>query len=171
MLSEPQTSKANPTQTRMASAPVLTSAGKPAPGRVLFVDTKSGEARVRLSLSASSEDPSFFVDQFDVLESPVSRTESRSSRFTRDPAVRRQVLVRAGGICERPSCRKPGFGTLKGMLFLETHHVKPLGENGLDSTTNVVALCPDCHAKAHRWIDRDSLRNELLEWLSRIQTG
>lgn len=45
------------------AAPVLTSAGKPAPGRVLFVDPESGEARLRVSLSASSEAPSFFVDQ------------------------------------------------------------------------------------------------------------
>lgn len=153
-----------------AAAPVLTSAGLPAPGRVLFVDSTSGEVRVRLSLSATPEGTSFFTDQFDTYEAPVSQTETQARRFTRNPSVRFRVLDRAAGICERPSCRAPGFETLSG-VYLETHHVIPLGENGRDSTDNVVALCPNCHRMAHHWIRREAVRTELREWLSRVHSG
>jgi len=152
------------------AAPVLTSAGDPAPGRVLYVDPVSGVARVRLSLSVNAEDASFFTDQFDTFESPVSRTEIHSTRFSRDPAVRFRVFERANGVCERPSCRARGFETFSG-IYIETHHVIPLSEGGPDSTANVVALCPNCHRMAHYCVQRDSIRNELIEWLLHIHDG
>jgi len=153
-----------------AAAPVLTAAGLPAPGRVLLVDHASGESRVRLSLSATSEEATVFTDQFDAYESPVSETEVPSRRFTRSLEVRLRVLTRADGRCERPSCRAPAFET-QGGVYLETHHVVPLSENGRDSTNNVVALCPNCHRMAHHWIDRSTIRSELLEWLQYVDFG
>lgn len=37
------------------------------------------------------------------------------------------------------------FGAL-----LHRHHIKPRSEGGEDATDNMVMLCPNCHAIAHR---------------------
>jgi len=36
-----------------------------------------------------------------------------------------------------------------GRLYLETHHIISLSENGSDEVGNVVALCPNHHREAH----------------------
>jgi 5-methylcytosine-specific restriction protein A len=36
-----------------------------------------------------------------------------------------------------------------GMPYLEVHHVKQLKDGGSDRIDNAVALCPNCHRKAH----------------------
>lgn len=50
-----------------------------------------------------------------------------------------------------------------GRAYLETHHVVPLSEGGADSTSNVVALCPKDHKRAHYAVDRDEIRKVLLQ--------
>jgi hypothetical protein len=153
---------ANGKATVNAAAPVLTAAGNPAPGRVLIADVDSGELCVIISLSAQAEASSKirFIDQFDVLEAPVTVVETISARRSRDKNVRLRVLARAGGTCERLSCGQPAFRTFKG-LYLETHHVIALSENGRDATDNVVALCANCHRMAHHSTDHEAIRDEL----------
>ncbi|MBC7620936.1 MAG: HNH endonuclease, partial [Candidatus Saccharibacteria bacterium] len=70
-------------------------------------------------------------------------------------AVREAVLIRAGGLCEL--CNEPGFVTAAGSVYLETHHVVPLADNGLDDASNVVAICPKDHRRAHYAADRDAI--------------
>ena len=36
-----------------------------------------------------------------------------------------------------------------GTPYLEVHHRVPLAENGEDTVKNAVAICPNCHRKAH----------------------
>ena len=36
-----------------------------------------------------------------------------------------------------------------GSLYLESHHVIALANDGADRPTNVIALCPDDHREAH----------------------
>ncbi|HDR7378766.1 TPA: HNH endonuclease [Bacillus toyonensis] len=36
-----------------------------------------------------------------------------------------------------------------GTPYLEVHHVVPLATGGEDSVENAVALCQNCHRKAH----------------------
>jgi len=150
------------------AAPILTPKGDPAPGRVIWVNPESSELRVLVDLTGevTHENHKPFVDQFLVrgasLEVAVEMVERSGKVFSRSPEVRRFVLIRAAGQCER--CGTPGFLTESG-LYLETHHVIPLSESGRDSTENVMALCPNCHRQAHFAVERPTLRAELLQWL------
>ena len=108
-----------------------------------------------------------YVDQFDLDQSAKSgpeRREQKGSVFVRDPAVRRRVLRRAAGLCEL--CGKEGFRMTSGALYLETHHVIPLGEGGADVDENVVALCAHDHRRAHFAEDRDAIRDQMLRRLA-----
>jgi 5-methylcytosine-specific restriction endonuclease McrA len=73
--------------------------------------------------------------------------------------VRDIALKRAGRRCELSSCQAHGFRKGDGSIYLETHHVIPLSAGGLDSPSNVVALCPYHHREAHYGEHREELRN------------
>ena len=108
--------------------------------------------------------PERFVDQFNIPE--ICEPEKRSfigEAFTRDPEVRRQALERAEGKCEY--CKQSGFVMPDGRIYLESHHVIPLSENGADSIMNVAALCPNHHREAHYGKTRMTIRKSLLEGL------
>ncbi|WP_440901666.1 HNH endonuclease [Actinosynnema sp.] len=79
-----------------------------------------------------------------------------ASSYPRNPAVRRAVLRRADGRCERPGCgaSRPWVG------FLDVHHVLGVAES--DRPRNCVALCPNCHREAHFSPGKDALNAELL---------
>jgi len=34
-------------------------------------------------------------------------------------------------------------------MYLETHHVIPIADDGADSIDNVIALCANCHREGH----------------------
>lgn len=95
-----------------------------------------------------------YVDQF---SAPVPPTTREATVLLRDrsAAVRGAVLIRAGGLCEL--CNEPGFVTPAGSVYLETHHVVPLADNGPDHPSNVVAICPKEHRRAHYAADRDEI--------------
>lgn len=104
-----------------------------------------------------------YDDQFSNAD-PVTRQESISAAFFRSPEVRQAVLNRAQGICE--CCGLPGFTTKNGAIYLETHHVVPLSENGPDMEWNVVAICPNDHRRAHFSESWEQLRDDLIEKLA-----
>ncbi|MEA3539246.1 MAG: HNH endonuclease signature motif containing protein [Pseudomonadota bacterium] len=94
--------------------------------------------------------PAAFVDQFSIdadLGGAAVRREQTGSVFVRDPKVREAALRRAGGRCEH--CGEPGFRRADGAVYLETHHIVPLHEEGPDRVDNVIALCPNDHREAH----------------------
>ncbi len=105
-----------------------------------------------------------FVDQF---SEPAAASQREVTITVRDrsAAVRGRVLQRAGGICEL--CCQPGFVTASGSIYLETHHVIPLSDEGPDHESNVVALCPDDHRKAHFGAARASIAETLLALVCR----
>lgn len=108
-----------------------------------------------------------FIDQFSIQETPDRKPERRKVSglaFDRNPVVRKNVLIRANGKCEW--CGERGFPTLNGGIYLETHHVIPLSENGSDVESNVAALCPNHRREAHHGNIRDEIRKELLKRLS-----
>lgn len=108
-----------------------------------------------------------FVDQFDpdvALGGPASKVAVTTTVFDRDPKVRRAVLARAAGYCEL--CKRQGFETVSGALYLETHHVMPLSDGGRDDVANVVALCPEDHRRAHFSHQRDEIRHQLSLYLT-----
>ena len=72
-----------------------------------------------------------------------------TTAYQRNPDVVAEVLVRDMGICE--SCRKPApFKRRTDKTpYLEVHHLKRLVDGGQDTVKNAMALCPNCHRKAH----------------------
>jgi 5-methylcytosine-specific restriction enzyme A len=112
--------------------------------------------------------PGKLVDQFSFPPeegSPTERLDVSGSTFIRNPKYRALAIERANGKCEY--CAKPGFTTDDGSLFLETHHIIPLGEGGRDAEDNVVAVCPDHHREAHYGSRREDIRRVLHNLRSR----
>lgn len=109
-----------------------------------------------------------FIDQFDVQipDENSNKHTATSTVYLRDPAIRSQALLRASGVCEL--CREEGFKTHDGRIYLESHHVIPLSEDGPDTVKNVVAICANCHKKAHLSSDRAIIKNQLINLLEKI---
>jgi 5-methylcytosine-specific restriction endonuclease McrA len=115
--------------------------------------TTEVEAEVSVATVPESAGP-MYVDQF---SAPVTASIQEATVLVRERSavVREAVLRRAGGVCEL--CNEPGFVTAAGSVYLETHHVVPLSENGPDHPANVVAICPKDHRRAHYAVDREEI--------------
>lgn len=93
--------------------------------------------------------------------------EISTTVFARDAAVVASVLVLSEGLCE--CCRnKAPFLKENGQPFLEVHHVKHLANGGKDTTTNAVAVCPNCHRELHHGINKNSLIQLLYSKVARL---
>ena len=71
-----------------------------------------------------------------------------STIFDSSQAVVLYAKRRANGRCELCLDLAP-FVAPSGDPFLVTHHIESLAAGGEDATDNIVALCPNCHAKVH----------------------
>ncbi len=89
------------------------------------------------------------------------------TQFQRDASVKAWVLRQANGYCECCQCPAP-FKAADGTPFLEVHHVRQLAEQGSDTITNAVALCPNCHREMHYGEDGPKLVERLYQSLSRL---
>jgi hypothetical protein len=58
--------------------------------------------------------------------------------------LKREVLTEAGYRCAVPTCRN--------ILALDLHHIIPIEEGGPNALSNLLALCPTCHALYTRGI-------------------
>lgn len=92
-------------------------------------------------------------------EKPKKR--SRTVSVTdRDPFVASYARARAKGRCE--ACYLPApFLDNHGSPFLEVHHIEHLRAGGADTPANTVALCPNCHRRAHYSSDAISFTKKL----------
>ncbi|HEX4301265.1 MAG TPA: HNH endonuclease signature motif containing protein [Rhizomicrobium sp.] len=109
------------------------------------------------------------VDQFETNLEHGGPTEQRvvsGKIFIRDKAVRDRVLTRCRGKCEL--CGRPGFIRLDGTIYLETHHVIPLSQDGPDTDANVVAICANHHREAHHGQRAAEIRTKLQAFLSKL---
>lgn len=68
--------------------------------------------------------------------------------FIRSADVAKETKRRANGVCQYCKQRAP-FIDKKGDPYLEAHHIIWLSRGGEDSTSNTVALCPNCHKRMH----------------------
>jgi len=103
--------------------------------------------------------------QFDLVEPPEKYPKSSDGlAYLRSLEIKEKVLRRSQGKCE--FCGKAGFTTHKNTLFLEVHHVVPLGKNGVDELWNVVAVCPNHHREAHFGNNRSEMLDQLVGYLS-----
>ncbi|OUJ69077.1 HNH endonuclease [Hymenobacter crusticola] len=82
----------------------------------------------------------------------ASQGSTPSQRVTlvrkRSQAIRMYVLKRANGQCEGCAEQAP-FLTKTKAPYLEPHHTLRLADGGPDAPEHVIALCPNCHRRAH----------------------
>lgn len=86
--------------------------------------------------------------------------------YVRDPKIRAWVAELAKGVCE--GCGQKAPFEVDGLPFLEVHHVKHLAQQGSDSITNAVALCPNCHRRCHFASDKEAFTLSLYGKVSRL---
>ncbi|WP_131737248.1 HNH endonuclease signature motif containing protein [Actinomadura roseirufa] len=92
----------------------------------------------------------------------------RTSRTTSERPVRsasavEAVLLRSLGRCENPVCAgQPDDVTDRGKPLLEVDHIEDRASWGRDHPSQMIALCPNCHAIKTRGRTRDQLRELLL---------
>lgn len=80
--------------------------------------------------------------------SAVTAKERKGHVYLRSAAIRLYALERAKGICG--GCGNPApFITSDGRPFLEVHHIRQVADGGPDHPEWVIAVCPNCHRKAH----------------------
>jgi hypothetical protein len=78
------------------------------------------------------------------------------------------VLRRAQGHCEGCNLSAP-FQKLSGEPYLEPHHTRRLADDGPDHPATVIALCPNCHRRAHFANDTKKFNQSLVRKLRRIE--
>ncbi|MDI1301186.1 MAG: HNH endonuclease signature motif containing protein [bacterium] len=136
------------------------------PWHVARYESGSGQCTLMRGLGGSANR---YVDQFDMPVpegGPAQKVPVKGSTHIRRPEVRRFALDRANGKCEY--CGAVGFTMTNGQVYLETHHVVPLHEQGPDSVGNVVALCPNHHREAHHGNNRVEIRKKLQHKLASL---
>ncbi len=86
-----------------------------------------------------------------LLSAPVTpkKVTVQTTVFIRNEDVVAEVLFQAKGKCG--ACKKdaPFVRQSNATPYLEVHHINPLANNGEDTVENAIALCPNCHRKAH----------------------
>lgn len=96
-------------------------------------------------------------------EKPAAR-EARTTRFDRDIAVAELARRLAEGRCDL--CGEQAPFQVRGVPYLECHHVEHLANGGADTIANAVALCPNCHRRMHA-LDHAADRKRLRERIAR----
>ncbi|ABM96814.1 HNH endonuclease [Methylibium petroleiphilum] len=88
-------------------------------------------------------------NMFETGQAKPERVIVQTTVFMRNPAVAAEVLLRANGHCELCRQSAPFKRRKDGTPYLEVHHRKPLSDGGNDTVQNAIALCPNCHRRAH----------------------
>jgi 5-methylcytosine-specific restriction protein A len=121
-------------------------------------DTRTLEDRAEVLMRTAVERP--------IAGGGPERTQVISIDFVRDPRVVAWVRAEAGGMCEL--CGREAPFSRNGLPFLEVHHVVPLGEGGTDAVENAVAVCPNCHRRAHLSDDSEAITEALYQDVDRL---
>ncbi|OYT90730.1 MAG: hypothetical protein CFE43_16815 [Burkholderiales bacterium PBB3] len=72
-----------------------------------------------------------------------------SYAYARNPDVAAEALLQANGSCQSCGNSAPFVKRKSGEPYLEVHHLVPLAAGGEDTLGNTIAICPNCHRKAH----------------------
>lgn len=89
----------------------------------------------------------------------VTYEQKKQLAYYRSEALKLYVVARSCGICEGCGANSP-FQTSTGP-YLECHHIHRLSDCGPDHPENVVALCPNCHRRAHYAVDANTFNAQL----------
>ena len=93
---------------------------------------------------------------------------SQTTQRERDALVRDWVLRAANGICECCEQEAP-FESSDDLPYLEVHHIRHLANDGSDTVSNAVALCPNCHRELHHGKHKDELVENLYVCIPRLK--
>ena len=95
------------------------------------------------------------------------KSQTSSTKYVRDPDVVAWILNFANGICE--CCKKTApFNREDGTSFLEVHHLKQLADGGSDTTTNAIAVCPNCHRELHFGVNKVNIKMKVINSTERL---
>lgn len=156
----------NPAQVQMVELPIETILRHEAQESC---SEKEANEYFKTSTSTSSEIESSPIDAATSplgMETP-ERVETNGLAFLRDMTVKSWIQQNAAGVCEGCGNQAP-FVVEDGTPFLEVHHVRSLADGGSDKITNAVALCPNCHRRAHFSRDRDEFKGLLYKTVGRL---
>ncbi|GAA2056370.1 type IV restriction endonuclease McrA [Streptomyces cheonanensis] len=85
-----------------------------------------------------------------------------ADKYIRDPSARVAVILRCQNRCENPECAgHPSERTTAGLPILQVDHVRDLAKGGPDVPSNMIALCPNCHALKTYGENKEKLRRLL----------
>ncbi|WP_406198226.1 HNH endonuclease [Kitasatospora sp. NBC_01560] len=91
-----------------------------------------------------------------------AKRQSEVERYVRSSTARAAVIRRSNGRCENPRCAgHPTELTTAGAPILQVDHIQDLAKGGPDIPSNMIALCPNCHALKTYGVNREKLRREL----------
>ncbi len=96
-----------------------------------------------------------------------NRTTNVIYRY-RNPFVKAYTLKRANGYCEACKSKAP-FLNKKKKPYLEVHHIIRLADDGPDYPNYVIALCPNCHRKAHFSSSNEDFAERLLNIVEELE--
>jgi len=94
-----------------------------------------------------------------VREKPKKK-QTRTYYFERDKLIKEYALRRANGYCEYCGSKAP-FVTKDLRPYLEVHHIYRLSDGGPDDPKCVIALCPNCHRRAHYGRDANRMKEKM----------
>lgn len=108
--------------------------------------SKGFASQVHAALNSSTEERTRRLT-----ESPPkpARVPITSFAFVRNPYVVAEVLNRANGVCQLCKLPAPFLRKSDATPYLEVHHRVQLAHGGDDTVENAVAICPNCHRRAH----------------------
>jgi 5-methylcytosine-specific restriction protein A len=175
---QPNGGLVDPIYTMIRESPEALSAAVSALVEKYFVATDATELLIELGLSEPVE-KSLLITSFaeriaeykrlclrvDVFwrDRDNSRAERTSVLPIRSQDARLAVLVRSDGRCENPGCTGEIHDrTDNGNAILEVDHIHDLALGGPDDPSQMIALCPNCHATKTRGSTRESLKKALI---------
>lgn len=102
-----------------------------------------------------------------VTPASASKEQIKQNIQIRSQAIRAYALKRSNGVCE--GCSSPAPFTGKEGPFLEVHHLQRLCDGGPDHPKNVIALCPNCHRRAHYSKDANIYNHKLIDLVAHLE--
>jgi 5-methylcytosine-specific restriction protein A len=120
---------------------------------------------LEISFAARAAEYQRLCERVDVFwrERDTRRADRSSSVPVRSADAREAVLFRSEGQCENPECTGDiDDSTESGAPILEIDHIHDLALGGDDDPLQMIALCPNCHARKTRGVKRYQLKPILL---------
>ncbi|GLY64186.1 HNH endonuclease signature motif containing protein [Amycolatopsis taiwanensis] len=140
---------------RINDGPISDEPPPPLPDETETADTRKRSRSYREYVDALGPEPG---------KNPTQPAPSKGARnnYRRDRRARGAVLIRAAGQCENDGCTgMPPDTTADGSAILEVDHVHDLALGGPDHPSQMIALCPNCHAAKTRGRNRGVFRRHL----------